>query len=419
MGWRPLINECAFHRACHAARRLVLAALLFAAATPLTDALQAAEPEMARALWTIASDDCVSVHTDGEPWDECGFQAFTMKSDGSRVLTVSARGMIQLWNENGREPRRIDWADEPSGASGYPSGRVLIAGDLGVAIVHQNQIAVIDMASGAVLSRTIADMMTLRDLRLVAPGRVFARGYTRDWTLGLREIALPTGEVRQVPKATGWTTLESLGPKVWLTGKRAPFTVHAVRPASLPTKRIWECQPVEERFCFRSDRPGRYLHMVDLAGKLGGRSVDVGRKLGEFDDAHPVVAGGRPFTVLCGPAPAYPPRKPCKIFDMGSGRPIYSFVTDNLQALGATDELGHPEIRLALSDGAGHREDRRVSARGEMRVIDAMGRANLSAPGGALIVPGELKRDQRPARQQRPEDFATSLRCPDLRQRLA
>lgn len=206
-----------------------LAMLATVAATPIP-------PPAAKALWTIASDDCVSVHTDGEPWDECGFQAFAMNADGTRVLTVSARGTIQLWDSAGREVRRIDWPDQPSGASGSPGGRAIVSGNIGVAITHYNQIAVIDLASGKILSQRVAqDVMTIDELRFVSPHRLLARGKDEMWKLGIREIALPTGEVREMPNTNGWTTLESPGRKVWLTGgRRRSKSMHALPPEQGP-----------------------------------------------------------------------------------------------------------------------------------------------------------------------------------------
>src|SRR5687767_2237629 len=158
----------------------------------------------AKALWSISSGDCVSVHADGEPWDECGFQAYAINHDGSRVLTVSATGIIQLWDGSGREIRRIDWPDQPSGASGYPSGRAIISGNIGVAVAHQNQVAVLDLETGTILAQRVAEeMMVLEELRFDGD-RLFVSGNDREWELGLREIALPGGEIRPVPGTTGW-----------------------------------------------------------------------------------------------------------------------------------------------------------------------------------------------------------------------
>ncbi|GEM73590.1 hypothetical protein SAQ01S_33560 [Sphingomonas aquatilis NBRC 16722] len=148
-----------------------------------------------------------------------------MNEDGSRVLTVSSAGLVQLWDGNGRELRRIDWPDQPSGASGYPDGRAAIAGKFGVVVVHQNQVLVIDVTSGETLAQRVVDAMMVDDLRKVERDRVFAAIKARDWSGGAREITLPGGELVEVP---GLTDLMRLGPSYWMAGSRAPFTLHRI-----------------------------------------------------------------------------------------------------------------------------------------------------------------------------------------------
>ncbi|HEX9965475.1 MAG TPA: hypothetical protein VGB04_10890 [Allosphingosinicella sp.] len=347
----------------------------------------AQEPPLAKALWSISSGDCVSVHTDGEPWDECGFQDYAINHDGSRVLTVSATGVIQLWDGAGLEMRRIDWPDQPSGASGYPGGRVVISGDTGVVVTHQNQITVLDLGAAKILSQRVAeDMMLLDDLRFHGD-RLFAGGKDREWALGMREIALPGGEVRPVPGTDGWTVLQGIGPAVWLTGSKAPFTLHRSGPPGAAKGGIWTCVPLEGRFCFRRETKGRHLHWVDIGKDDGGRSVDMGRLLTDFDSASFAVAAGHPLAVLCGRSPGYDRPSDCRIFDLVSGKPIHDFKTQNLRVFGAADAQGRPEIRLALHPAFQRDEHKRVGLDGRMRVVDAKGRSNLLAPGGGLILP--------------------------------
>lgn len=357
----------------------------------------AQEPPLAKALWSISSDDCVSVHADGEPWDECGFQAYAINHDGSRVLTVSATGIIQLWDGAGREMRRIDWPDQPSGASGYPSGRVIISGDTGVAVTHHNQIAVFGLETGAILSQRVAEEMMLLDELRFDGGRLFVQGKDREWKFGDREIALPGGEILDIPGASEWTQLKEFGRTVWLrgskaglvwlTGSKAPFQLHSSRPSGMKQDRIWTCGPVEGRFCFRSDAGGRYLHVVDVREGGGGRSVDTGRVLTDFDASYFIVAAGHPLAVLCARALKWDALRDCRVFDLLSGKAIYDFKNDNLRAFGAADEEGRPELRLALHQGWQKDEHVRVGLDGNMRVVDARGRANLLAPGGGLILP--------------------------------
>jgi hypothetical protein len=347
----------------------------------------AQEVPLAKALWSISSGDCVSVHSDGEPWDECGFQAYAINHDGSRVLTVSATGIIQLWDGAGREIRRIDWPDQPSGASGYPSGRVAISGNIGVAIAHYNQIAVFDLEAGTVLSKRVAEeMMVIDELRFDG-GRLFVSGNDREWALGIREIALPGGEIRTVPSTSEWTAVHGVGPGVWLTGSKAPFKLHSSPPRGIDPAKVWTCVPAEGRFCFRSDAGGRYLHAVDVSKGGEARSVDTGRVLTEFDIPYFTVAAGHPMAVLCERAPLSTGLRNCRVFDLVSGKAVHDFKNDNLRLFGAADEEGRPEIRLALYQGEQRREHRRVGLDGRMRVVDSRGRANLMAPGGGLILP--------------------------------
>lgn len=364
----------------------MIALWIAAALSGLTPAAAQQAP-LAKALWSISSGDCVSVHADGEPWDECGFQAYAINHDGSRVLTVSATGIIQLWDGTGREIRRLDWPDQPSGASGYPTGRVIISGNRGVAITHQNQIAVFDLEAGTVLSKHVADEMMLLDELRFDGERLFVRGKDREWKLGIREIALSGGELRPVPGTSGWTAIEAIGPTVWLTGSKAPFKLHASRPSGIAKDRIWTCVPVEGRFCFRSDIEGRYLHAVDVSKGGGGRSLDSGRVLTQFDSPYFTVAAGHPLVVLCKPSPGYGKLRDCSILDLISGKAVHDFKNDNLRVFGAADQEGRPEVRLALFQGDRKHEHRRVGLDGRMQVVDAKGRSNLLAPGGGLILP--------------------------------
>jgi WD40 repeat protein len=361
--------------------------LWISAALAGAPAAAAQEAPLARALWSISSDDCVSVHADGDPWDECGFQAYAINHRGDRVLTVSATGTIQLWDGDGRELRRIDWPDQPSGASGYPSGRVIISGNRGVAIAHYNQIAVFDLAAGEILSKRVAEeMMVIDELRLDGD-RLLVSGNDREWKLGIREIALPGGEIRTVPRTSEWTVLEGIGPAVWLTGSKAPFKLHSSRPPGIAQDRLWTCVPAEGRFCFRRDTKGRFLHVVDVSKGDGGRSVDTGRVLTDFDIPYFAVAAGHPMAVLCERAPDDGALRTCRVFDLVSGKAIHEFKNDNLRVFGAADEEGRPELRLALYLGEQKNEHRRVGLDGRMRIIDSKGQANLMAPGGGLVLP--------------------------------
>lgn len=364
-----------------------LVAFLWAAAQ-LAPPAQAQDAPAATPLWTIATDGCVSVNADGPSWRVCGFQRFVMNDDASRILTVSSTGVIELWDGAGRQLMRLDWPDDwHSGASGYPDGWVLIVGNIGVAVTHHNQLVTIDLADGRILSRTTADIMLFDEFRLVG-GRLFARIKERDWSLAIREIVLPSGELRAVPGATAWTSLEQFEPRTWVTGARAPFTVLPARPEGAAAADLRGCRPVEQFHCFWTDRGGRYVHVLDLRAG-GGRSFDIGAPLGDQDTVDFVVAGARPYAILCRPSSVpYPSRRPCSIRDLADWREIYAFETSHVAAVGGRDEQGRPEIRMALTSGTGEREQRRVAADGSARLIDAQSRAGLTAPGGGMILPG-------------------------------
>jgi hypothetical protein len=362
-------------------------ALAIASALAATAPAAAREAPLAKALWSISSSDCVSVHADGEPWDECGFQSYAINHDGSRVLTVSATGVVQLWDGAGREMRRIDRPDHRSGASGYPSGEAVISGNTGVAVAHHNQITVLDLESGTVLSESVAeDLMVLEELRFEGD-RLFAKVNDREWALGIREIALPGGEIRTVPSSSDWSAVQGTGPAVWLTGTKPPFKLHSRPPSGMAPHKVWTCVPAEGRFCFRRDTGGRYLHAVDVSKGGETLSVDTGRALTDFDIPYFAVAAGHPMAVLCGRAPLSLELRDCRVFDFVSGKGVHDFKNVNLRAFGAADEEGRPEIRLALYQGDNRREHRRVGLDGRMRVVDPSGRSNLLAPGGGVILP--------------------------------
>jgi hypothetical protein len=343
-----------------------------------------APPPAATALWSIGSADCISVHADGEPWDECGFQALAMNADGSRVLTVSTLGTAQLFDADGRELARVEWPDEFSGASGYPSGRVAIVGTTGVAVLHHNQLVLLDLSTGAVRLRKLLPVMTVRDLRVSEGGLLLAEVYDKEWSTGLYRIDPESGEARRIAQL-GLAGFDDF--PLHVAGTKAPFAVRPAEPGQAPGARSWGCRPIAGHFCFRRDLPGRFVHVVD-ARTGGGRSVDAGRSLGQFDGVWFAVAGDRPFAVICGRAPSFPRPRPCEILDMTSGRRIYAFTADNLRVDGGVDESGAPELRLTVTHGVGKPPDqRRVSIEGKARSIDPQGRANLLAPGGGMLLP--------------------------------
>lgn len=153
--------------------------------TTLTDTASAAT---LRAI--LSNGDCVSVNADGEPWSECGFQAWGMNEAGDRILTISTAGVIELWDGGGTRLSSISWRDGPGGASGYPDARVAIIGELGAAVVHQNQVLIIDLSDGAERARGSLDLMLIDTLIPTKDGRLLGVGKSRDWSLVTGIISL-------------------------------------------------------------------------------------------------------------------------------------------------------------------------------------------------------------------------------------
>lgn len=362
--------------------KAVVLGALCAASGPAAVAAADDLPE-ARPLFTIASDDCVSVHADGEPWDECGFQATAMNEAGTRLLTVTTTGRIQLWDGEGREMRRVEWSDQPSGASGYPSARAVIAGPHGVAVNHQNQVVVLDLDSGAILAQRVAsEIMSFEALRQAGADRVFATVKDREWRGGLAELVLPAGELRPVPELAD---LNRVGPGYWVSGTRAPFTVHrtAVTPAELPSTR--PCSPLDERYCIWWQRPLDEIHVLDVPGGTW-RSFHLGRPLGDQARVEVVRSGAAFFAVLCEPGQKpWGPRR-CEVRDLSRNKVVYRFEADSVRAFGAGGEDPPPHVRLDIAHGGKH-ESRSVALDGKVELIDPTGATGLFAPGGGMLAP--------------------------------
>jgi hypothetical protein len=360
------------------AMKLLAAALALLAATPA-----AAQAPEARALWTISSTDCASVNTDGPSWDECGFQARAVSADLSRILTVSSTDTIQLWDGEGREIRRIAWYDQPGGASGWPHGHALIVGGLGVAVNYSNQLLILDLADGrTILQRLVPEVMSMREFRR-GGDRLFVQIYDLEWNTRVRELMVPSGELRDAPGVDFWR----FGQGWWIGGGRAPFTVHRADGSSFETQR--SCGPVDARYCTDRDIPGRQLRVLDMASGAW-RSFDVGRRLDEYGMAHLAPAGDRLFALVCAGRPPYPRGQDCAVRDLEAGRDIYRFEGSSARSKGVVAEDGRPQVWVAAHDEAdGRRSVTIVEADGTARVVDAAALARVPVPGGGALVPAD------------------------------
>lgn len=358
---------------------LLWLALWTAPAVAQSDTVPAAVPS-----WSIASDHCLSVDADGEPWTECGFQSFDMNADGSRILTATNFGVVQLWDGEGRELTRIQWPDEPGGAHGFPNARVIIAGRIGVAVIHYNQLLLIDLADGREIARRTLDLMVVQELRLVGGSRVFADTRGRNWEMGAREIDLATGDLRE----TGDISLMRVGPSYWVTGENdRDLVLHRDGAPDLPLER--PCMPAGSRYCVWTDRPGWSVHVLEVSSGRWSR-LDFDRPLDQYTMTEIVPLGDQLSVIACwlirGP---HPSRYDCSIRDFATGREISRMSAEMwLRAVGGVDEQGRPEIRVWRSVSSGRWEQLRLGMDGATRVIDSAGRASLSAPGGGMILPG-------------------------------
>jgi hypothetical protein len=356
-----------------------LAALALFAVTPAFG--QADTPTVAP-VWTISSPDCIGVNADGEPWQECGFQAFDMNTDSSRVLTVSTLGTIQLWDgADGRELRRVDWFDQPGGASGFPNAKAIILGDVAVVIVHQNQLILLSLADGSTRSQTVMDVMTLD--RIARFGNRFLVEYRRrDWSNAFGELDFASGTIRPVP---GLTDVTRVGPSHWVEGRAPPFTIH--RAAGGPVSSERSCMPFDADFCTWRELPGNAIHFFDIA-RGSWRDFDLGQTYDGFTSIDPIRAGDRFFAMICGRTMGATSLRPCAIRDLAEGRDIHQFNAMNAWAVGALDEQGRPEVRLRFQLDYGNRgESRRVAMDGTVRRIEASLNVNLLAPNGGFMLP--------------------------------
>lgn len=332
-------------------------------------------------VFSISNSDCVSVDADGEPWNECGFQSFAMSEDGSRILTVSTRGTVQLWNDRGQQIQKVEWADQAGGASGYPDAETLIMGSYGIAVTHANQIVVLSLTDGAVLAKKNTDAMRIARLMPFGKNRVFVGFRSWDW-YGRRaaELTLPDGELHAVPDLDD---LDRATPNYWVSGSKPPFTLHRANqlPAEMPLDP--SCMPIDAHFCSWREIPGRTVHVMDVQhGKW--QHFDAGKMLEGTDSVDVVPAGLALFGVICGRSSAdYPFLRLCVVRDLETERDLYKFQGNRFRAVGSDTGDKTPEIRLVVYAGDAARTIS-VSQDGHPYTWTASEAAWLGAPGSDL-----------------------------------
>ncbi|MEP2987352.1 MAG: hypothetical protein ABJN65_12085 [Parasphingorhabdus sp.] len=356
---------------------------------PFGAAVQGSSSPQANELFTLSSADCVSVHADGEPWDECGFQSFAMSPNGSRVLTVSARGTIQLWNERGEELREVDWPDQPGGASGYPDARTLIFEQFAIAVVHQNQVVVLDLIDGDILAQTATDAMYIYELKPDAGLSVLVGFRLWDWRgRYAAELTLPDGQLREVEDLDN---LRRTGPGYRISGKQAPFTLFRTAGDPVEIKLERSCMPINERFCSWRHIPSHTVHVLDI--ETGQWSdFDLGKTLTSQDSVEVIPAGESLFAVVCGRSISYfPSLKPCSVRNLRSGQAVHHFQASRYRTAGFVSSSGSSELRLTLQSGNDWNTIT-VSEDGTAYTLVANEAAWLGSPDGNLLVPQGAKK---------------------------
>lgn len=308
-------NDVSFWRRCRIAI-MVLAPLL---ASPLSAAERANVPILAP-LWTIGSEDCHGVHADGDPWLECGFQAADALPDFRRILTVSARGKVQLWNGAGQQITAVDWLDEAGGASGYPSGGALISASAAVAIAHQNQLIVLDPETGAERLRKNMPFAGVELLRLAGEQLALIEFKDNEWRTHYGALNLASGEVVQEFDGI------SVSDTTWAVGvatrnERAILLMNDAAMTEVDLKQ--GCAPLNQRGLCASWNPGTSrVDVLDLAVNRW-TSYRLPKRLSPNSIVAWRAIAGRLYALLCGPPPSSSNVRDCGVIDAQSRQILY------------------------------------------------------------------------------------------------
>jgi hypothetical protein len=343
-------------------------------------------PAAATLRATLTNDDCVSVDADGAPWDECGFQAWGMNAAGDRVLTISTAGKVELWDGSGTVLSSIDWQDEPGGASGYPNAKVTVIGGLGVAVVHQNQVLIIDLTNGAERARGRLDLMLIDTLMPTADGRLLGAGKTRDWRLVAGEISLVDASFTPMD---GLDTFMRARPTYWVTRGRAPFLLTRIgrEPSNVELPR--SCIPIDDRYCSWRDIPGDTLHILDTE-TLAWRAVDLGSVVDGYDIVEAVRAFDRWALVHCRRVDYDSDgQRACSVADLATNTIIHQFRAESIKIVGARRGDGTSVLRIQNYGSKPGNRAFELGFDGEVVDLGPAVRFNLDAPHGGLITPEE------------------------------
>lgn len=324
---------------------MMLATRFFAVALSLLAAGAAGASPVAIDL---QSPDCVSVDADGEPWDECGFQTFAVSERLGRIAAVTVRGRLRLWDLAGREIAAVEWPDEPGGASGFPDARVAFVGDVVVVALHQNQLLVLDAATGAERHRKVLAAMKVDNINDL--GGWIALAYKdRRWNVHGGVYDPAQGKLDD--SLSAWRP----APSAWAAGLSVPpargrtAQVHAAGgPVNVP--RVCSLSP-RLSICVSQAFGGRHLHLVDgLQGTE--RAYDVGRKLTGSVRVEWVSVGGRPYASICESRGAARPRR-CTLRDLEAGVDLLSYTAESTYLLPSVDESNRAGVLVVHTDQSG------------------------------------------------------------------
>jgi hypothetical protein len=214
--------------------------------------------------------------------------------------------------------------------------------------------------------------------------RVFLDYRNRSWASGAGELDLATGALRPL---RGLAELNRMGPDHWVEGTRPPFIIHTPGRAPSQVRSDRSCMPFDTNVCIWRDIPGRELHVFEI-GLGRWRSFDLGQVHDGYTAVDFVLAGPRPYALICGRSMDGGGQRPCTLRDLADGRDIHRFTALHARAVGALDGESRPEVRIAIgTEYGGGGETIRVAADGSVRRIARSLQMSLRTPGEGMLLP--------------------------------
>jgi hypothetical protein len=366
---------------------LPLIALAMAAAQPQP----LLEPDV-----VLQSPDCVTVHADAEPWEECGFQAMALNDAGDRVVTISNQDEVELWDRSGRRLAAV--ARRVPQSPGFPSGSVLFVGDAAVAIGARRQLVVLDARTGAVRIDRDLNLVAAELLAPTGPRHVLIRNYrVPEWQSVLAVVDLADGRI--VAERDAWPILSRrlLALVAGHSGLDRPGGQHSyyLNTPALDPLPLRGCGPMGPPLqCVRREPGSRRIERFDAEGRRVARH-DLPVEVGAETQVSLIAAGTGLFANVCerGPHPGrFINPNECSLVDVESGRVLHRFRASTMTMEPGEDAAGNPEVRLATAIDAMYEgyEIRRIGADGQVTLVATVPRGRgyaLALPGGGMMVP--------------------------------